>query len=115
MENNQNDGSNSLLYSILLSMESAEDYELTLEDLRYLLNPAVNDCKVKLYQLVVILLSEGKSYDEIIKYIDKIDIDEYKRLTEEEQFYIQKTFRKDFRLREKKLTLEKNEGVIKYE
>lgn len=105
MENNQNDGSNSLLYSLLLSMQSRDNYEVTLEDKRYLLNQSVSICKVKIYQLVVVLLSQGKTYDEIIDYINNIDIEEYKKLNEEEQDYIQRIFRKDLNSRKRKLEL----------
>ena len=105
MKDNQYDGNSSLLYSLLLSMQSGDDYDITLEDKRYLLNQGVSECKVKIYQLVVVMLSEGKSYDEIISVIDKIDIEEYKRLNEEEKDYIQRIFRKDLNSRKRKLDL----------
>ena len=69
------------------------------------LNQSVSICKVKIYQLVVVLLSQGKTYDEIIDYINNIDIDEYKKLNEEEQDYIQRIFRKDLNSRKRKLEL----------
>ena len=103
MNKNQNDGSNSLLYSLLLSMESADNYEVTLEDKRYSLNQKVSECQVKMYQLVIVCLSKGMTYQEISDYISKIDIEEYKRLTEEEQNYLQRKLRKDLNSRERKM------------
>ena len=103
MINNQNDGSNSLLYSILLSMENIKNYKVTPEDERYLLNQNVSKCKVKIYTLVITMLSEGRTYEEIFNYINEINIEEYKKLNDEEQNYIQRSFRKDLKLRQRKL------------
>ena len=105
MNNMENDGNNSLLYSLLLSKESMQNYEMTLEDERYLLNQNVSECKVKVYMLVISLLSQGLTYDEIINYINEIDIEEYKNLNDEEQDYIQRVFRKDFNSRKRKLEI----------
>ena len=105
MNNMENDGNNSLLYSLLLSKESMQNYEMTLEDERYLLNQNVSECKVKVYMLVISLLSQGLTYDEIINYINEIDIEEYKKLNDEEQDYIQRVFRKDFNSRKRKLEI----------
>ena len=105
MNNIENDGNNSLLYSLLLSKESMQNYEMTLEDERYLLNQNVSECKVKVYMLVISLLSQGLTYDEIINYINEIDIEEYKKLNDEEQDYIQRVFRKDFNSRKRKLEI----------
>lgn len=101
--------SNSFLFSILLSMNNSEDHEITLEDLRYMYSPAVNDCQIRMYLLVIKCINEGMSYEEIYKFIDSIDIEEYKRLTEEEKVYVKTKIKKDLHTRKNN---EKNRGVI---
>lgn len=108
--NNKYDGSQSLLYSLLLSMDSREQHEITLEDKRYAANPSVSICQLKMYQLVIMCLGKGMSYQEIADYIGDIDIEEYKCLTEEEQSYVQRKVRKDLSLREKNLGKNKGEN-----
>ena len=51
---------NSLLYSLLLSMNDLNNHEVTTEDLKYMHDTLVNDCQIKLYMQVVEWLSQGK-------------------------------------------------------
>ena len=100
----------SLLFSILLSMNNSEDHEVTLEDLRYMYSPAVNDCQIKIYLLVIKYINDGMSYEEIFEFIDNLDIEEYKRLTEEEKIYVKTKIKKDLHTR--KNNEKNNRGVI---
>ena len=100
----------SLLFSILLSMNNGEDHEVTLEDLRYMYSPVVSDCQIKMYLLVIRCLSSGMSYEEIYEFIDNIDIDEYKKLNDEEKIYVKTKIKKDLHTR--KNNENKNRGVI---
>lgn len=103
---------NSLLYSLLLSMNDLNDHEVTAEDLKYMHDTLVNDCQIKLYMQVVEWLSQGKSFDEIFILLDNIELEEYKKLGSEKQNYLQKRLRKDINSRKYN---ELKKGEMKYE
>ena len=66
---------NSLLYSLLLSMNDLNNHEVTAEDLKYMHDTLVNECQIKLYMQVVEWLSQGKSFDEIFILLDNIELE----------------------------------------
>ena len=103
---------NSLLYSLLLSMNDLNNHEVTAEDLKYMHDILVNDCQIKLYMQVVEWLSQGKSFDEIFILLDNIELEEYKKLGSEKQTYLQKRLRKDINSRKYN---ELKKGEMKYE
>ena len=103
---------NSLLYSLLLSMNDLNNHEVTAEDLKYMHDTLVNDCQIKLYMQVVEWLSQGKSFDEIFILLDNIELEEYKKLGSEKQAYLQKRLRKDINSRKYN---ELKKGEMKYE
>lgn len=104
---------NSLLYSLLLSQNRSEEHEVTWEDLMYLHCPEVNRCQTKVYTLVIECLSKGMSYEEINSFIDNLDIEEYKKLTQKEKVYIKTRVKRDLNSRKNNET--KNRGVINNE
>ena len=104
---------NSLLYSLLLSMNDLNNHEVTAEDLKYMHDTLVNDCQIKLYMQVVEWLSQGKTFDEIFILLDNIELEEYKKLGSEKQAYLQKRLRKDINSSRKYNELKK--GEMKYE
>ena len=103
---------NSLLYSLLLSMNDLNNHEVTTEDLKYMHDTLVNECQIKLYMQVVEWLSQGKSFDEIFILLDNIELEEYKKLGSEKQTYLQKRLRKDINSRKNN---ELKKGEMKYE
>lgn len=103
---------NSLLYSLLLSMNDLNDHEVTSEDLKYMQDAIVNDCQIKLYIQVIEWISQGKTFDEIFILLDNIELEEYKKLANEKQNYLQKRLRKDINSRKYN---ELKKGEIKYE
>jgi len=86
---------NPLALSLLISQNKCDEHEITYEDLRYKHSPRVSECQVKLYRLVISLLGEGKSYDEIISIIDNIDIEEFKKLKDNEKDYVKSRVKRD--------------------
>ena len=107
MENNKQNN-NSLLYSLLVSMENPNEYEESFEDVLYSYFPKVTRCQKMVYELVIQKLSEGLSYDEIIKVIDELDINTLYNLDEKQECYIKEKAKKDVLTRKRKL--EKIEG-----
>ena len=104
------DNNNPLLFSLLVSMNKKEEHEITLEDLRYIYSPKVSRCQIRIYTLVIEALSNGMSYEEIHKMIDKIDFEEYKSLGEDEKRYIRMRVKRDVNSRKNNEL--KNRGVI---
>lgn len=100
---------NPLLLSLLISRNKGSEHDITLEDLMYVSYPQVSQCQVKMYSLVVESLNNGLSYEEIVSLIDNIDIDEYKRLNEQEQYYVKNRVKKDVVFRKKNA---QNKGEI---
>ena len=90
---------NSLFFSMLFSMSNSDENELTWEDLRYMHSPVVSDCQIKMYLLVIRCLSSGMSYEEVFEFIDNLDIEEYKKLTDEEKIYVKTKIKKDLHTR----------------
>ncbi len=109
----KNENNNPLLFSIIFSMNSYYDHEITLEDIRYLYNIKVRKCQINLYKHIIQMLSSGYSYEKISEYLDNINVDEYQNLSMDEQNYIQKKLRRDIKLR--KNNENKNRGVINNE
>lgn len=103
---------NPLMLSLLVSQNKSNDHDVTLIDLKYKHCPRVSECQVKLYTMVINMLSEGKSYEEIISAIDKIDIAEYNRLNDNEQSYVKMRVKRDVYSRKNN---EENRGVINNE
>ena len=111
MEKNNNQYNNSLLYSLLVSMENIDEHEQSLEDVLYSYFPKVTKCQKMIYELVIRKLSEGLSYDEIIKMIDELDIISLYNLDDKQNSYIKEKAKKDVLTRKRKL--EKIEGEKK--
>lgn len=103
---------NSLLYSLLISMNDLNNHEITSEDLKYMHDKLVNDCQIKLYMQVVEWLSQGKTFDEIFILLDNIELEEYKKLGSEKQSYLQRRLRKDINSRKNNQI---KKGEINYE
>jgi len=93
-------GDNSLLFSLLFSLNSGEEHEVTWQDLRYFHTPKVNKCQIKLYSLIIEYLSNGMGYDEIYSLIDNIDIEEYNCLDDEAKYYVKTRIKKDVKSRQ---------------
>ena len=100
---------NSLLFSLIFSLNNKEDHEVTLEDLLYQYSPRVSQCQIKMYSLVIKGISEGMTYEEMEKFIENIDIEEFRKLTEQEKFYVKSRVKKDIVARK---INEKKRGVI---
>lgn len=86
---------NPLALSFLVSQNKYNEHVITYEDLRYKHCPRVSECQVKLYRLVISLLGEGKSYDEIITMIDELEFVDLKNLKDNEQNYVKSRVKRD--------------------
>ena len=103
---------NPLVLSLLVSKNKRTEHDVTLVDLKYKHCPRVSECQVKLYTMVINMLGEGKSYEEIINAIDNVNISEYNKLNENEQSYVKMRVKRDVYSRRNN---EKNRGVINNE
>jgi len=108
---NNNNENNSLLYSLLISLESIDKHEVTFDDVLYKHFPKVTECQKRVYELVIEKMCEGLSFEELVEYIDKIDIEELKSLDDNQRYYVKSKAKKDIMTRKK--NLEKREGENK--
>lgn len=98
---------------LMASMFSKSDeYDLSLDDIKYQLNQNVTDCEFILYIEIIKMLAEGARYDEIFDYIDKFSSLEYEKLLEDEKGYVKNKVRKDLNRR---INIQKLKGEDKYE
>lgn len=90
-----------MAYSILFSKSDSREY--TSEDIKNMLNSEVSFVGRDLYRKVIVALSTGKSYNEIIHMIDNYDGLEYENLLEDQKSYVKAKVKKDLYNRELKL------------
>lgn len=90
-----------MAYSMLFSKN--ENYEYTSEDIKNMLNSDVSFVGRDLYKKVIVALSTGKSYDEILNMIDNYDGLEYENLLEDQKSYIKTKVKNDLNSRKLKL------------
>lgn len=95
---------NLMLHSYLLS-RGYQYEEFTFEDIINMSNPDVCNCQMILYLKLIKMLAEGKSYEEIIEFIDNYSTEDYDTLGEEQKTYIKSKTKKD--LMRRKNSLEK--------
>lgn len=88
-----------IMLSLLVSKNDSKNHEVTLGDIIYKNLPEVTKCQRKIYSLVISMLNAGKSYDEIIDAVNKIDIPEYQRLEKDERIYVKMKVKKDINSR----------------
>lgn len=86
---------NSLLYSIMLSMNNIKEHEITEEDIKYANDSEVSRCQIIMYKYVIECICKGISYEEIQSKIDNFDFEDYKKLSDEKRNYLQKKLKKD--------------------
>lgn len=87
-----------MAYSILFS--KSDKCEYTSEDIKNMLNPEVSFVGRDLYRKVIVALSMGKSYNEIVYMIDNYDGLEYENLLDDQKLYIKTKVKKDLHNRE---------------
>lgn len=87
------------MYSYLLSKGNELDDDVTSEDLKYMLDMNVTSCQIDLYLKVIEMLSEGKSYEKIYKYIDSYKSYEYEELLEDQRTYVKSKIKRDLKAR----------------
>lgn len=104
------DKRNILFLSSIFS--KSEEYNLSLDDIKYQLNQNVTDCEFILYIEIIKMLANGARYDEIFDYIDKFSSLEYEKLLEDEKGYVKSKIRKDLN---KRIMIDKLKGEDKYE
>lgn len=94
---------NSLLYSIMLSMNSIKEHKITEEDVKYANDSEVSKCQIIMYKYVIECICQGMSYEELKKQIDNFTLEDYQNLSEEKRNYLQRKLKKDLNLRENNL------------
>lgn len=87
-----------MAYSILFS--KSDKCEYTSEDIKNMLNPEVSFVGRDLYRKVIVALSMGKSYNEIVYMIDNYDGLEYENLLDDQKSYIKTKIKRDLHNRE---------------
>lgn len=87
-----------MAYSILFS--KSDKCEYTSEDIKNMLNPEVSFVGRNLYRKVIVALSMGKSYNEIVYMIDNYDGLEYENLLDDQKSYIKTKIKRDLHNRE---------------
>jgi hypothetical protein len=55
----------------------------------YFMDPEVNNCQIEVYLMMISLLEAGYDEEELTWIIDNLDLDTYRKLTEEKKKYIQ--------------------------
>lgn len=89
-----------LMYSMLVSMnKSLKEHDITPEDVEHFSDQNVASSQTKLYIKVIEMLNNGVSYDEILEYINKLDLTTYKNLNIEQQNYMKRKLVKDVNTR----------------
>ena len=114
MRDKKKDRMNLLMYSMLVSMNSYDEHEITMEDIKYFEDKDVADCQTQLYIKVIEKLNNGVSYEEILKFIDELDLETYRGLTNEKQGYLRKKLIKDINSRRVN-ELKNKKGEVNYE
>lgn len=104
------DKKNILLLSSIFS--KSDEYDLSVDDIKYQLNQNVTDCEFILYIEIIKMLANGVSYAEIFNYIDKFSSLEYEKLLEDEKGYVKSKVKKDLN---KRIMIDKLKGEDKYE
>lgn len=97
-----------MMHSFLLS-RGYQCEEFTKEDIKNMQNPETINCQIALYLIVIRMLSNGKSYEEIIEFVDNYSTDEYENLEEGQKTYIKSKTKKD--LMRRKMSFEKGEDI----
>lgn len=104
-----------LMYSMLVSMnKSLKEHEITPEDAEHFADQNVTVHQTKLYLKVIEMLNNGISYDEILKYINELDLTTYKNLNNEQKNYMKRKLIKDVNTRRVN-EMKNNKGDVKYE
>ena len=81
--------------------------EFTEEDIRNLTNYKVSNRLTTLYIDVIKMLSVGKSYEEIIEYVDNYSSSDYDALEDSQKVYVKNKAKKD--LMRRKMSFERGE------
>lgn len=92
---------NSLLYAFLLTGFNS-DYSMD-EYNEYLFDMEVNGCQIEVYLKLIEMMNEGHSEEELIDFIDNLDLDAYKNLSKEKQDFIQTDAKNILALRKEKI------------
>ena len=101
-----------MLHSYLISRfdENIEfDDEFTEEDIYYMRDYSIYNSRIILYIEVIKQLSLGKSYEEIMDFIDNYNINESECLNEKQKQYIKSKTKRD--LMRRKMSFEKGEDI----
>ena len=97
-----------MLHSYLIS-RCNENEEFTEEDIYYMRDSSIYSSQISLYIEVIKQLSLGKSYEEIMSFIDNYNINEGECLDEKQKQYIKSRTKKD--LMRRKMSFEKGEDI----
>ena len=97
-----------LLHSYLIS-RCNENIEFTEEDIYYMRDYSIYSSQISLYKEVIRELSLGKSYEEIMDFIDNYNINESECLNEEQKKYIKSKTKRD--LMRRKMSFGKGEDI----
>ena len=97
-----------MLHSYLIS-RCYEKEDFTDEDIYYMRDYSIYNSRIALYIDVIKELSLGKSYEEIMDFIDNYDINENECLDEKQKQYIKSKTKRD--LMRRKMSFEKGEDI----
>ena len=97
-----------MLHSYLISRCYEED-DFTDEDIYYMRDYSIYNSQIVLYIEVIKELSLGKSYEEIMDFIDNYDINKSECLNEKQKQYIKSRTKRD--LMRRKMSFEKGEDI----
>ena len=78
----------SLLFSALVMLGDNEEFNKL--SIKYLFDMEVNECQFWVYIKLIALIDEGHTYEELIQFIDNLDLEVYKKLSAEKQDFIRK-------------------------
>ncbi len=102
----------SLVSSLLLisALYGNNDYNTSFssEDLKYMMDMDVNNCQFEVY-MMLLLLMEWYDEEELIWIIDNLDLDSYRKLTKQQQEYVQKDAKNILALRKERINNEYSE------
>lgn len=93
-----------MLHSYLIS-RCNEHEGFTEEDIYYMRDPSIYNSQISLYLEVIKQLSLGKSYEEIMDFIDNYNISESECLDENQKQYVKSRTKRD--LMRRKMSFEK--------
>ncbi len=91
MKNNkeQNKSEKLLMMACMLQGKNPSDmYDSAGEKLGFLFDEEATDCAFEIYLLLVKWIAEGLSYEEIEEKIESLDLESFKKLTEDKKQYI---------------------------